>query len=827
MSDAALFLRKRKDKERRSRVPSRSIGGGPSTSTQNAPLASTSTTSSKPSSSIPNATNVKVEPKTENGINPNITEIKIFSAGSDGGLRFNFMRLNHEKEIDPIEIINNNNPSTSSSSGPSKLLLNRKKPGPKQPPIYAMNEQGKIIGKFVYDPSNPGKPLLDSEGQPVIERKLDFKQKDGEGIDMSLVGQAPPGSSFGLENNERENKIGQAPGKRKMKKGTKEVFHQDIEIMRLRREEALPWVLENSNLSSSDQKQNIPEHWVGRMQEPSALPTVLLVNDGTTEGFEMVPLGRTYRFDPARPFKTLDPDAAIKLFEHQAKHKIHDRWALRPEGSNNIVAPESIVNSVKAERDLEQRAQRMEGRIKLIKGISIDRKPKIERYEDDYVREGRRAERGLEGGIDEELDFDETEHFQDDDDVNTFYRNVEEEDEAKEAEEQQKKEYRLANANVGDKPQIAEDDDNDNDAAEDDLFSGKKKKKLDDEGKKLRKIMKKRREEQGDDDDNMFSDDDDDESDESDTESVNSKTSQNKDKNKDKDKDGKSTTEDQSRPPSRGPGSARGTSSPTGKRPNGPMTGKASTAPPGSGAALLAQRAASRGASPRPSNLGRAGSPLSGRATSPENTSGNNARATSPIMRGNSPVPQSNSRGQSPVARGSSPVTGSGQSTRDVSPVPGGGASGSGKSSKSNSGKRKTTSESPGPSGPSGQTQTASPSASGKRKNSPSDNNGNGNGNNRGTKKSKKSGSNTPTPGPPDLDNIEEFENMITKQEVLNWFKSIKKDYIPMSEAISAFRNRIMQVGKNRELNQKLFLGWMKMLADQEDKMLRLKEEYR
>ncbi|OCF56673.1 hypothetical protein L486_05527 [Kwoniella mangroviensis CBS 10435] len=762
MSDAALFLRKRKDKDRRNRVPSRSVGG-PSTSTStSASGPSPSTRPSNAAASSSTSTTIKPESSdTTNGKNPNITEIKIFSSGSDGGLRFNFMRLNHEKEIDPSQI-------------GRTVLLNRKRPGPKQPPLFALDGEGKIMGKYVYDAS--GKPVLDAEGKPVVEKKP-------EGMDMSLIGTAPPGSN-------EDHPPPPTKGKRKMKKGTKEVLHQDVEVMRLRREEAQPWILENSKpRSSTGANSNIPETWVGRMQEPSALPTVLLINDGTTDGFEMVPLGRTYRFDPERPFKALDSDEAIKLFEHQAKHKIHDRWALRPEGSDtngNGSTSEGPVLNIKAERDLEQRAMRWEGRMRLNNGNLEDRKPKIEKYEDDYVKEGRRAERGLEGGIDEELDFDEAEHFQDDDDVNTFYRNAEEEDDAKEAEEQQKKEFRLANANVGDKPQIAEDDD------EDDLFG--ERKKYSEEGKQLKKIMKKRREEG--EDDNLFSDDD---SDDSDTESIDSKTSQNKDQDKDKDKKPLADGDRPSRPPSRGPGS-RGTSSPTGKRPNGPMPGKASTAPPGSGAALLAQRAASRGASPRPSGGARAGSPLSGRAASPE------GRATSPVMRGNSPVP---GRGQSPgPARGSSPV--SGHSTRDASPAPG--SSGAAKGNKS--GKRKTTSESPGPSGPSGPS-TSSPSS--KRKNSPSEAG-------RVGKKSKKSGSNTPTPGP---EEIESFPGMITKQDVLDWFKGLNKETVPMSEAIAAFRNRIMNAGKNREANQKLFLGWMKMLADQEEKMLRLKDEYR
>lgn len=99
-------------------------------------------------------------------------------------------------------------------------------------------------------------------------------------------------------------------------------------------------------------------------------------------------------------------------------------------------------------------------------------------------------EQGMEGGVDEELDFDEAEEFQDDDDNNTFYRDVREEDEARELEERLKKEFRVANANVGDRPQIDAEDD------EDDLFGDKS---LDDEGKKLRKIMRRRMKENGED----------------------------------------------------------------------------------------------------------------------------------------------------------------------------------------------------------------------------------------------------------------------------------------------------------------------------------------
>jgi len=180
------------------------------------------------------------------------------------------MKLNSGRDLDPTQI-----------SRP--ILMNRKQPGPRAPPVFSFGEEGKIIGRYIYDES--GNPALGTDGKPMVDKK--------DEMDMSLVGTAP---GEGVQ--------------RKGKKGVKEVFHQDIDVIRLRREENTPWVLESGQPKD---KSNIPEHWVGRMQEPSAMPTVLLVNDGRTAGFKVVPLGRTYRFEPERPFKVLDPDAAHKL----------------------------------------------------------------------------------------------------------------------------------------------------------------------------------------------------------------------------------------------------------------------------------------------------------------------------------------------------------------------------------------------------------------------------------------------------------------------------------------------------------------------------------
>ncbi len=197
-------------------------------------------------------------------------EIKLYSTAPNSGLRYNMMKLNSLRDVDPTAIT-------------PPILMNRKQPGPKQPPQYAFDEDGKLLGRFVYD--TKGAPILDEQGRPTIERR--------EEMDMSLVGTGPGGIK-----------------KKSYKKGTKEVFHQDKDIIRLRREETDPWVLESGN--PKVEKTGQPDHWVGRMMEPSTLPTVLFVNTGEN-GFSVYPLGRTYRFEPDRPFKVLDSDAAHKL----------------------------------------------------------------------------------------------------------------------------------------------------------------------------------------------------------------------------------------------------------------------------------------------------------------------------------------------------------------------------------------------------------------------------------------------------------------------------------------------------------------------------------
>lgn len=281
MSESSLFMPKKKDRVRRQ--ANRPVRSGPVAPAVAGPSTSTAGTTlprhhvGLPKSSIPVASSSS-SPAADEDVkpNPNVTEIKLYSTDPGSGQRFSIMKFMSARDFDPTQITR-------------PILMNRKFPGPRELPVHALDDEGKIVGRYIYD--DAGKPVLGANGQPTIERK-------DVGMDPDLVGGVP----------------GQ---KRKLKKGVKEVFHQDIEVIRMKREEAVPWVLETARPRSETQSQqlgHVPEHWVGRMTEANSLPTVLLINDGRLEsGFEVVPLGRTYRFNPERPFKTLDSEAANKL----------------------------------------------------------------------------------------------------------------------------------------------------------------------------------------------------------------------------------------------------------------------------------------------------------------------------------------------------------------------------------------------------------------------------------------------------------------------------------------------------------------------------------
>ncbi|EIW72848.1 hypothetical protein TREMEDRAFT_12890, partial [Tremella mesenterica DSM 1558] len=653
-----------------------------------------------------------------------IVEIKLYSTAPDDTTRFNLMKFNYAREFDPLTL--------------PDPLLTRKQPGERIKPTIALDDNGNVIGKYVYD--NNGKLLLGADGRPIIEHI--------ETMDVNLVGQAK-----GVQEG--------SGSRRKFRNTAREVFHQDVETVKLKREEAQPWVLE---AKTPREKPPIPEHWVGRMVEGSTLPMVLFVNEGKNDGFSVVPLGRTYRFNPERPFKVLDSDEANKLFEFQAKNKFVDRWSQRPDGASSVA-------QIKPEPGMDNRAARIEQRVLQKHGESSTSRVKVERYEDDYLREGRAVQLGVEGGIDEELDFDANEHFQDDDDVNDFHRNDEEEEEAKLQEEKLKKEFRMANANVGDKPQI------DSGSDSDDLF-GDKEQKLTQEGKRVRKMMRKRGEKG---DEELWRSSSSSESD-SESDSVKTEKKETDDKDTDKEKGLETSAaekEVRSRANSRGPNNGRPTASPS-RRSHTPAV----TSQPGSGAALVAQRATGQDTPHR-------------------------SRGNSPISRSRTPT---DARSASPTPRGVSPSLSGAVSPSKTRPTQ--------KSRDSSSKSQSPNLESASAQGSSSALQPGT-GTSNKRKTSPtppfpSDNRLN---------KKKKRLSATPTPGP----EVEPFEGMITPQEVVAWFKEVGKSHtgVAMNDLVLGFKKRILASGDKKDEQQKMFLSSVRSVTEQGDgKMMRLRPEY-
>lgn len=298
------FLRGKAAKQRRARnvASRRATGTGPvaaSGATTPAGLTPPSASSPASASGIASSSSIQHDPTStgEPWHEKNVTRIKLFSPGDLGGIRYNIMKMNQEHKVDPRDIT-------------APILMNRKPRGGQDRPIIAYDAEGTPVGKFVYD--NAGKPVLGASGEHVVEI--------ASGPDLSLVG--------GLD------------VKKKHKKATvRETYAGDAEAYRMRREEADPWVLESGNAEAdrrdaakvkaetaakveggvkfeADRKPDMakppmPERWVGMMQEQQQTKTVLIVDNGQ-DGFNVLPLGRTYLFNPKRPFEVPDVETAHK-----------------------------------------------------------------------------------------------------------------------------------------------------------------------------------------------------------------------------------------------------------------------------------------------------------------------------------------------------------------------------------------------------------------------------------------------------------------------------------------------------------------------------------
>lgn len=137
------------------------------------------------------------------------------------------------------------------------------------------------------------RPVLDAQGRVV-------KGPDGEPLmaarqkyDASLVGGGAAATPAPIRK------------KNPFKKQTRQVYKVDADVMRLRREERHPWVLE-----SADGK----ERWVGRMDDTAERQSyVAFVFEDNKDEFEVVDVRRWFKFQKRAGYETLGVDEAEEL----------------------------------------------------------------------------------------------------------------------------------------------------------------------------------------------------------------------------------------------------------------------------------------------------------------------------------------------------------------------------------------------------------------------------------------------------------------------------------------------------------------------------------
>src|SRR5271170_2411747 len=105
---------------------------------------------------------------------------------------------------------------------------------------------------------------------------------------------------------------------------TKQVFHSDPQELQLRNEERTPWVLEDFEGKNT---------WVGTLEGGGASGYALFLFD--TEGFKLVPVDRTYRFSKKGATQVLSAEEAE---EQMKKRSSLPRWILKDRAGTGSVS---------------------------------------------------------------------------------------------------------------------------------------------------------------------------------------------------------------------------------------------------------------------------------------------------------------------------------------------------------------------------------------------------------------------------------------------------------------------------------------------------------
>lgn len=143
---------------------------------------------------------------------------------------------------------------------------------------------------------DPTVPLLRPDTTPADPDQKDVKTQ----IDLSII--APYGGA-------------QKAKKDLFKPKTKQVFHSDPQELQLRNEERTPWVLEDFEGKNT---------WVGTLEGGGVSGYALFLFD--TEGFKLVPVDRTYRFSKKGATQVLSAEDAE---EQMKKRTTLPRWILK------------------------------------------------------------------------------------------------------------------------------------------------------------------------------------------------------------------------------------------------------------------------------------------------------------------------------------------------------------------------------------------------------------------------------------------------------------------------------------------------------------------
>lgn len=225
----------------------------------------------------------------------NFSDYRLVSSGlaqgydaPSGTPRFNVVKFQSSHEVDP-------------RSFDRPVGMNRRDPRPRPPPTGSTTDVKPEPGQAEEEKKEDLRPVLDAQGRVVRGEDGQPLMAPKQVYDAALVG----GSATGQPLPVRKKKD-------YFKKKTKQVYKVDSDVIRLRREERYPWVLE-----SAEGK----EAWVGRMEDTAEKQSyVSFVFEDDKDEFEVVDVRRWFKFQKRAAYETLGVDEAEELVRPSFPH---------------------------------------------------------------------------------------------------------------------------------------------------------------------------------------------------------------------------------------------------------------------------------------------------------------------------------------------------------------------------------------------------------------------------------------------------------------------------------------------------------------------------